>query len=102
MHTYIHVQIHKYIYIQGNIPKDTEELKRRVERFSTKIEQTLVAYSPDRNRTATQTAETAAARRYVTPTLTQTLITQTLTQNLTQTLTLIASSTDHSKAKTWI
>ena len=52
--------------IQGTRPEDPEELKRRVERFNTKIEQTLVAYSPRRNRTATQTAKTAAARKYVT------------------------------------
>merc|ERR1719247_3515648 len=46
---------------QGNSPNDPEELKRRVERFNPKIEQALVTFSPERARTATQTAKTAAA-----------------------------------------
>merc|ERR1719182_1364083 len=46
----------------GNRPDDPEELKRRVERFNTKIQQTLVAFNPDRARTATQTVKTAVAR----------------------------------------
>ena len=63
------------MFIQGNSPKDPEDLKRRIEGFSPKIEQTIVTYSPRRNRTATQTAKTAAATKYVTltPTLNLTL-----------------------------
>ena len=53
-------------HVKGEPPKNPEALKRRIEHFSAKIEQTLVAFSPKRNRTATQTAKTAAARKYVT------------------------------------
>ena len=69
MHTYTYTYTYtrtNHMYIQGNSPKDPEELKRRIEQFSTQIEQTLVAYNPRRNRTATQTAKTAAATKCVT------------------------------------
>ena len=103
MDTYISIYMHLHTSIQGENPKDPEELKHRIERFSTQIEQTLVAYSPKRARTSTQTAKTAAATKCVTLTLTLTLNHNAYpTRPRNQTVTLKSAQKQRSGYNEWL